>query len=1135
MRSRALIAAAIAGAVVAVAGAPLAAARTVEHPVELVVEERVTGPNSCSAKVFAQFAEVPGATRYTFTASNTHLPMNREQTWTGPPFDDLVPIPRDLAPPYVAPPGTHRFSLAGAGGGGGSNPDPGSLCDQASGSLAGQFTGARLTVEIPDDRFRLSGTVRARECTTPGQRCKGPNPRAGVAIRAVRVGGGGSGSAVSDAAGAYAIALTKGTYRVTPSSGKLEFEPPSRTVTLNGDRGGVDFETCVTDPAAGVRDACSDLQVTVKAAPSPIKVAQSVAGAVPAPVTVTVTVRNRGKRPVRNVTLQDELLVSARGARRAVGKSLRQRCTPPKGKGGPRCGPTPERLGTLGPGQRKSGVYTYDAYGNASLTLTALVTSSTGRAIGFTNLDIDSPLLVVSATRGPSVASPNAPRVRRGPSGTLRKVPRNALPIVPGTVYAIRTRLENRSFDTPLTLVLLPFSVTGNSRGGVWQRAGGRIQGAFAPSDTPDPAVLPRVVELDPQQKADFDVLYTADASAFASSRTDRTRRGGGGTRAIIRLVRPVAMAPGEDGTLAGVRTGDVVIDPDGRSFAISIDDSAPERTPLDARAAAVEYSIGAVQGGAAWVGATVHGLVVDLPVLAGRGLLAIPAGYVNLLNYEVGLWTAVREDPAVRADVARAMSLILAENAAAIERAGGDAAVFYQAATDEFAARYDRMANDWYAGDWQRAAREIGAEATQKTLDGIGAAATGRAAGAALSRRLGKALGPAAGRHVLLREFANPASGVRRAVLARRAALNERVARALGAPSWAAQDLAPLGRVKVGVALGTLRSRIEPGFEFGDAMIRQLFGLTQEQIDFARAYAKRTGRSLVYRSRAAEAEEWERLGAVLKLEDIKLKNVDWIDAEFLGYLPADIGRVIIKRPISKAELQRRLRNRGITPKNPDGTPNRIYESAVKRWQQRVEEWTSNEPGNVKQIRQWARDRGFDSRYNWGENVVDPAAAPLEAPTRIGLRLTQRKNAKGKPLQEWELEVDPTNTGDFRGITADVDAVAYTEGSGRALSDRDHVQTLLDMRTSPFKSPHADTVTWTKAGSFDFPLKRKYLPQDCCLLQFGPDGVARAVRLDLKKSQLVSADNFFLHFEGGYVHLDLFPSLAAGRAAGGGN
>ena len=106
-------------------------------------------------------------------------------------------------------------------------------------------------------------------------------------------------------------------------------------------------------------------------------------------------------------------------------------------------------------------------------------------------------------------------------------------------------------------------------------------------------------------------------------------------------------------------------------------------------------------------------------------------------------------------------------------------------------------------------------------------------------------------------------------------------------------------------------------------------------------------------RSRATQSIEWLKgsakwAAAVLKPEQIKIKSVSWLDTEVLGYRLSDIGRVVLRKPISEQQLVANLAAKGIKPTILDAAgkevANPVYQDAFKLRAQRVSEF-DHEPG----------------------------------------------------------------------------------------------------------------------------------------------------------------------------------------------
>ncbi len=88
-----------------------AAQNTIVMPAFIVIDTKPHpgAANSCTAIPFAEFADVPGATHYTFYGFNTR--DDQAIVHSGPPFNDEI---INAIGVFTAPPGHHRFKLAGA-------------------------------------------------------------------------------------------------------------------------------------------------------------------------------------------------------------------------------------------------------------------------------------------------------------------------------------------------------------------------------------------------------------------------------------------------------------------------------------------------------------------------------------------------------------------------------------------------------------------------------------------------------------------------------------------------------------------------------------------------------------------------------------------------------------------------------------------------------------------------------------------------------------------------------------------------------------------------------------------------------------------------------------------------------------
>ncbi|HEX4518485.1 MAG TPA: carboxypeptidase-like regulatory domain-containing protein [Gaiellaceae bacterium] len=103
------------------------------------------------------------------------------------------------------------------------------------------------TATRPPQKFELSGKILAVSCGLQSSSCAHkPEPASGISVKAT---GASSGSAVTDANGAYSMKLPAGDYTVTPHDGNRGFDPDPKMVDLTSDTGNVNFTTCATEDA----------------------------------------------------------------------------------------------------------------------------------------------------------------------------------------------------------------------------------------------------------------------------------------------------------------------------------------------------------------------------------------------------------------------------------------------------------------------------------------------------------------------------------------------------------------------------------------------------------------------------------------------------------------------------------------------------------------------------------------------------------------------------------------------------------------------------------------------------------------------------------------------------------------------
>jgi hypothetical protein len=729
----------------------------------------------------------------------------------------------------------------------------------------------------------------------------------------------------------------------------------------------------------------------------------------------------------------------------------------------------------------------YTARGEARLTIDALVSSGPLRdtrwTTGYGKLELKSPLLYVSTS------FPKANRVRSPDSASMIKA---------GTNFAIRVKLENRSFTKTLLVQPRGFSVRGNAHGGKWQSAGLPIQPAL--DGVPDVAqcTCHEVIRLPPNTEQELDVVFGSWAN---DPRARKVPKGNRGTRADLRLLDFDVWVDLDDGTglpeeqhrVEAVDPKDAIIDAKTRSHRLSFDDASAAKPPFDGAAAAVYFTAGAFQGAWDWTAGTVRGVFVDLPTMIGNGVLGLPTAAQKYVQLEVELWESIKDDPAAKLAYFNALQnqyLLAYKNAPALKQKAEEAWGGINSSVEE---KYTAMFNEWYDGDWTVAATQFGNEGAQRFLD------------------VASAVAPC-----VLARFPRAVEAMRAA----RAATYEQITASLASLST---------RLRGSEAVRALATVTRLGYEYSPALLKQLYGFTDAQINDLRRIAEQYKVLITVRSRGYDALRWGE-DVFFKPEPFKTKTVNWIDVEFLDY-GDDIGRLVIKRPIGRAKLLKNLEVAGVEPGSAR------YKEVLLRYDQRVGEWNSKAFGMPQDLlgrtNRANRAGSMELEFNWSDNLIDPSLAPQQRST-IGVQLERSKRFRnGKEVaiaDEWVVKVDYDGTGVYRSVVGDMDIVAITDLAGGPLADARHIEVIRALQGSSLKSPHMESGSWVKNGKFWFPAKEREFMRPNPLsgeaaidAQFAPGSSVRAVAFNKKRSivqgPLIGQDNNRFIFDGSLVHV----------------
>ncbi len=261
--------------------------------------------------------------------------------------------------------------------------------------------------------------------------------------------------------------------------------------------------------------------------------------------------------------------------------------------------------------------------------------------------------------------------------------------------------------------------------------------------------------------------------------------------------------------------------------------------------------------------------------------------------------------------------------------------------------------------------------------------------------------------------------------------------------------------------ALAALKQAV-PGYEFLTADLRKFYGLSENQVAYLRGFAKENKLIITLRSRAEESIKWLNEGAVLKPEQIKIKTVSIDDINYLGYRKGDLGRVVVRRPPSNAELPRSLRAKGIGPQDPEWT------TAFKRLKDRTTEYNhpAYDQGYVKYLEDGAKNDELTLRWNLQQNSVDSSVLP-NGYTKYGMRLLDEGG--GNRVLQFCVDTPPCRAGSpgWRSVTGDVDflSIMHADGSPLSLSSESPFTGRWPRARSACSTPPPTRGRWSSAAA----------------------------------------------------------------------
>ena len=650
--------------------------------------------------------------------------------------------------------------------------------------------------------------------------------------------------------------------------------------------------------------------------------------------------------------------------------------------------------------------------------------------------------------------------------GRKVKSPDNPSLVLAGTAFTINVTFENKS--NVKTVEIDPYvpEYTGNASDVHLQRLNDPIQNVQHNSaeDISD------AVELDPGQTEEAGARRAHHRNAGRHARRREGDRWG--TRAELNFIDPVAYVL-DTKTKTTTPLDDAAIYTHGEpKYSISLDDAdrRPEPEAGTIAGTAYYFTVGMLQGLRNISTGMLSGLFVELPKLVAKGIAHVPTALTTYVSAEMDLWNSIKDDPA---EVAAFTNLVGNTMLLAYKNAPeliDNEEKFRKSITKDILDGYTRVWNDWYGGNRESALEEFGREFTERGGD------------------LAMAIAPG----LLARD-----ARVLEAFRTTKAKLFEQTSAGLKS--------AESSLVSANEAMELLKNVVKPGFEMTNTVLQKTFGLRSVETDFLRQFARDNKLLIVVRSRAAESVEWiEKLGAVLKPESIKLKNVSWLDVKYLGYDVSDVGRVVIRKALpTTAEVEAKLRKLGFSDTSAE------WIDAIKRLKTRTKELTTSDKGYVDQLEKAAKDGHIDMKWNFAENSVDPTAY-TDSTTRYRFRMA--KTARGDRVPEFFVK------GKWRCITGDVDFLQITQANGAPLADAERVRIYSELAKSVVGMLHPESATWTDltTGAFNFDTKINEFERAGTVAQFAPDGIVRAVDFNKSLSSFVAKLDYSIFWDGGY-------------------
>ena len=294
-------------------------------------------------------------------------------------------------------------------------------------------------------------------------------------------------------------------------------------------------------------------------------------------------------------------------------------------------------------------------------------------------------------------------------------------------------------------------------------------------------------------------------------------------------------------------------------------------------------------------------------------------------------------------------------------------------------------------------------------------------------------------------------------------------------------------------------------------------------------------------RSRSEDAIGKLENGSVWKHEQLKPKNVNQIDVDWLGFRDSDLSEVRFRTYTSE---QKAAIDAAIEEAKATLSPSE-YADIIKRRDTRFGEYKY-----VETIEGFSKKGQINVGFNYRDNGINiEATSKLRKFDLVSTDIPAEKGIPAggtyyTPYQENPAAAKAFKKGGPRPknciekllsllctVTGDMDGVYITNLNGGPLSKEKMIEVYAALQEAGWQ--HPETLTWIKKNlnpeailegqtEFLFGAKSAILDElqygtGQAMIEYAPGGVRRATYLDMKQSQLITRDQWQLHVVGGYT------------------